>query len=97
MANNKQEFEKVFGEAIKTAGEVLKLARQGKLDDNELGVGRIACAIISAWTRLQQTESARQATTFVMARELAENTDQLKEYLRVSLPPASPMVKMLTK
>lgn len=76
-------------------------ALEGFLDSSDdskeaLGRARIAGSILSAWTRHQQTMGARDATTFMLARELAEDREQLREYVALSMP-ESPLVKQLSE
>lgn len=51
-----------------------------------IGAARIAASVLSAWTRHKQTEGAREATTFMIARELATNKEELRHYLAVAMP-----------
>ena len=55
---------------------------------------RVASNLLGTWSRLQQTERARDANIIMMARDLAANKDELREYLRVAMP-SSPLVKAL--
>lgn len=60
----------------------------------DVGVARVATAVLSSWTRQQQTRSAEKATMFMVARELATDKDQLAEYVRLTMPDLS-IVKAL--
>lgn len=53
-----------------------------------------ARSVLSSWARHEQTISAREATNFMMARELAQDKDQLEKYIKLSMP-SSPLVKAL--
>lgn len=52
----------------------------------DIAVARVSTAVISSWTRYQQTKSAETATLFMMARELATDKEQLARYISVTMP-----------
>jgi len=52
----------------------------------DIGVARVATSILNAWTRYQQARNAEKALVFMVARELAQDKEQLQEYIRASLP-----------
>lgn len=62
----------------------------------DIGAARIATAIISAWTRQSQTKSAEKTTLFMVARELANDREQLAEYIKLTMPDL-PIVKALPR
>lgn len=62
----------------------------------DISEAKIASGILSSWVRNRQTESAREATSFMIARELARDREQLEEYVRLTNP-QSPIVKALPK
>lgn len=81
------DFDKLFRESVATARDVLRQRAKGEpLEREAILTLRSVSAIISAWTRLEQTRSAREATQFLMARELAENQEQLRAYLKLTMP-----------
>jgi hypothetical protein len=55
---------------------------------------RIASSVLASHARLKQSERAEQAMTFMMARELAADGDQLKQYIKATMP-SSPFVKAI--
>jgi len=60
--------------------------RQDDRTGKDIGVARVATAVLSAWTRQQQTKSAEKATMFMVARELASDKQQLADYVRLTMP-----------
>jgi len=52
----------------------------------DISAARVATAVLSSWTRQQQTKSAEKTTMFMVARELATNKEQLTEYVRLTMP-----------
>jgi hypothetical protein len=74
-----QEIEGVFAE--------LKDLREGAGErwEDRLRVVKAVIAAVSAWARIKQTEGAREAINFMIARELAQTPD-FKEYLALALP-----------
>ena len=88
------ESEKIIGlrdEAIKSLVIFLK----GK--DNSPAILRragIAGSALASWSRVYAADSGRQATMVTLATALAKDREQLKEYIRVSLP-ESPLMKRL--
>lgn len=88
------EMEELAGEAAKRLKEFFT-----KDYENESAwvPARIAQSTISAFAKLRQTESAREATRVLVARELTTGDPELfKEYIRVSIPDA-PFVHLLEK
>jgi len=67
---------------------------QADADSKTLGKARVAASVLGAYTRLQQVQSAKDTTTFMMARELAQSPEQLQHYIQIAMPNA-PMVKAL--
>lgn len=64
------------------------LAGQDNATSLDIGKARVAASALSAWTRHRQTESARESNFLVLARELAENKEQFKKFVRVAMPNA---------
>lgn len=60
--------------------------KSGDSSPQSIGRARVAGSVISSWTRHKQTESARDATNLMMARELAADRDELKRYIEISMP-----------
>jgi hypothetical protein len=52
----------------------------------ELQRGRIACAVLSAYTRTLQAKGAQTATRFMAAREVLSDQAALEEYISASMP-----------
>src|SRR5688572_30439535 len=55
---------------------------------------KYASTMISAFAKLEQTNGARQALSFAMARELSDNPEEFRRYVTVSMP-EHPMTKVL--
>lgn len=55
-------------------------------DKDTLAAVKAAQVSLSSYTRHEQTQSARDATSFMMARELAHNPDELAHYMKVAMP-----------
>ena len=77
---------KLAGLADQAMGTLNRFFRQDDRTGKDIGVARIATAVLSAWTRQQQTKSAEKATMFMVARELASDKEQLAEYVRLTMP-----------
>lgn len=73
---------------------LLGFLRSPTTDKEAVLAVKYATVGLSNVTRHEQTQGAQAATTFAMARELAENSQQLAEYLRIAMPSA-PVVKAL--
>jgi hypothetical protein len=58
--------------------------------DKDIREARVAATILSTWSRLRQTQGARDTLHFAMARELAADKTQLEAYIRAAFP-KSPM------
>lgn len=80
--------EKKLGNLADKAIESLSdfFRQKGEHTSKDIGAARVATAIISSWTRQSQTKSAEKATMFMVARELANDRDQLAEYIRLTMP-----------
>jgi hypothetical protein len=91
LADEDRAFDQLANQAIHSLGSFLDGSDHTKED---IGVARIASSVISAWTRHKQTEGAREATTFMMARELANDSETLARYLAVALP-KSPVMRAI--
>lgn len=57
-----------------------------KREDNDFKSARIAQATYSACAKMKQNESASTAVNFSVARELAENKEELAKYVRLAMP-----------
>lgn len=84
-------LESLTNQAITTLSEFLG---SDDVDTKQIGRARVAASVLSNYARMQQVRSAREATTFMMARELAQDSETLAKYLRASMP-NSPVVKAL--
>jgi len=90
-----KDTEKKFaGLADQAIGTLSKFFRQDDGTGKDIGVARVATAVLSSWTRQQQTKSAEKATMFMVARELASDKVQLADYVRLAMPDLS-IVKAL--
>ena len=77
-------------------GALRKFLGQPEHTSLDIGKARVAASALSAWSRYKQTESARESTFLLLARELAENKEQLRKYVKIAMPNA-PIVKALPR
>ena len=91
MPNPEQRFISLADQAI---GSLQQFFRKKERTTKDVGVARVATAVLSSWTRQQQTKSAEKATMFMVARELANDKEQLAEFIRLTMPDLS-IVKAL--
>jgi hypothetical protein len=66
--------------------QLTRFFRQSDHDTKDISVARVSTAVLSAWTRYEQTKSAEQATMFMVARELASNKEELAKYISATMP-----------
>lgn len=91
MTNTEEKFGSLASDAMTT---LTRFFHQKERTSKDVGVARVATAVLSSWTRQQQTKSAEKATLFMVARELASDKEQLAEYVRLTMPDLS-IVKAL--
>jgi hypothetical protein len=72
--------------ASEAMGKLSDFFRLGEHGSKDIAVARVSTAVISAWTRYEQTKGAEKATMFMVARELASDKEQLAQYVAVSMP-----------
>jgi hypothetical protein len=65
---------------------LLRVANGDDVTPKDIGSTKIALGVVSAWTRTQQTQSARDGTSAILARELARDKEEYREYIRVAIP-----------
>ncbi len=91
MAFDTNKLEEVGNEALET----LSLFLRGDTSEEKFIPGaRIASSVISTIAKIKQTESARDATNVLVARELASNPEDFKKYISVAMP-NSPFKKLI--
>lgn len=71
-----------------------KFLAMGDVTGADINRARVAASAFSAVTRVRQTEGAREATFLMLARELANNKDEFREYVKIGMPTA-PILKAL--
>lgn len=82
-------------EAAEEAIEVVReFLRNPSAEREQMARVKYASSMVSNYVKHEQTQSAREATNFMMARELAQNSEQLAEYLKAASPSA-PVLKAL--
>jgi len=91
MPNTEERFVSLADQAITALG---RFFRKKERTTKDVGIARVATAILSSWTRQQQTKSAEKATMFMIARELSSDKEQLADYIRITMPDLS-IVKAL--
>jgi hypothetical protein len=83
MAFDTNKLEEVGNDAIET----LRLYFRSDTSEEKFIPGaRIASSVISTIAKIKQTESAREATSVLVARELANNPEDFKKYIQVAMP-----------
>lgn len=75
----KQTWETVRDKALKTVAKCLDSS-----DQVDLPRAKIATSLLSSFTRHEATESAKQQTAVIVARQLATDKNQFREYLNIS-------------
>jgi len=71
-----------------------KLFTGASTEEEDIATARIAASSLATWSRLKQAERAQEAVYFNMARELANDREQLAIYIKASLPDV-PIVRVL--
>ena len=71
-------------EAVSALRKFLSTSEQATSLD--IGKARVAASALSAWTRNRATDSAKETNFLILARELAENKDQFRKFVRVGMP-----------
>lgn len=72
--------------ALESIAVLRDFLRDPTADKDKVLAVKAAQVSLSNYTRHEQTQGARDATTFMMARELAQNPDELAHYMRVAMP-----------
>jgi hypothetical protein len=54
----------------------------------DIAKARVAASVLSSYTRLIASASARDALMFNIARELADDKEQLADYIAIAVPSA---------
>jgi len=88
---NDEVFDELAGKAISNLSSFFDGGFENKED---MLAARLAATVLSSWTRHKQTQGAREAVRFSMARELAADSERLAEYMRITMP-ESPVTKAL--
>jgi len=71
-----------------------KVFMGGNHEDADVTAARLASSVLATWARLKQAERAQEGIYFAMARELAEDREQLARYIRLTLPDV-PIVRVM--
>lgn len=90
MTNTVSELEGLAGLAI---GKLRSFLDGAEPTTKDIAEARVATSVLNSWVRLEQARGAREATTFMIARELAQDREQLQEYVNRALP-SSPFAKI---
>jgi len=88
MAKTESEYEQKQWAALLSESHkaLLEYFKTGALDPDAHSRARIATSVLSSVTKHEQTQSAREATAVLVARELANNKEEFAQYLKVSTP-----------
>jgi hypothetical protein len=76
-----ENWERLFDGASKA---VLKFFENPTPED--LPKVKVATSVLSSFTRHEQTDSAREQTAVIIARQLADNKEEFANYLKISMP-----------
>lgn len=91
MNRDSQRLEGIVDEAVSA---IRLIFQPGEHTDGEVVAARIGSSVLATWAKLKQSERAQEAVYFAMARELAEDRDQLAKYIEMTLPDV-PLVRVL--
>ncbi len=91
MKHDSDRLEPIIDEAVNAIHHIFT---SNEHTDNDVAAARIASSVLATWSKLKQSERSQEAIYFAMARELAEDKDQLEKYIALTLPDV-PIVKML--
>ena len=83
QANNDEQWEGLRSQSF----AALRTFFEGEAADPQaVARAKIATSFISSYTRHEATASAREQTRLIIGRQLAENPDQFREFVRLALP-----------
>ena len=80
---SEQEWEGLRGQSF---GILRQFFEEEVADPQAVARAKIATSFISSYTRHEATASAREQTRLIVGRQLAENPDQFREFVRLALP-----------
>jgi hypothetical protein len=80
-----ERLDPIVDDAVQALRRVLKA---GDHDEAEIQQARIASSVLSTWSKLKQTDRAQEGMYLTMARDLAEDRDELARYIELTLPEA---------
>lgn len=83
MNKGSERLEPIIDEAVET---LRKIFQADEPDTGELVVARLATSALATWAKLKQSEGAQEAVYFSIARELAQDKEQLAHYIEITLP-----------
>ena len=78
-----RDLDALGAEAVNALRKFLMQPEHTSLD---IGKARVAASALSAWTRHRQTESSRESNFLLLARELADDKAQFREFVRLGMP-----------
>ena len=81
--NQQPNYESVARQAL---NQLARIFSKQEFDSKDLAMGRLAATTLSAHSRIRQADGARIATTFMMARELAQSPEELAAYITLTMP-----------
>jgi hypothetical protein len=82
-ANSEQQWEALRNQSF----SALRGFFEGEgADPQAVARAKIATSFISSYTRHEATASAREQTRLIIGRQLAENPEQFREFVRLALP-----------
>lgn len=93
QANN-EALEELVGPAAEMLKKLFSEKDIENIEEKQLAIARLGASLLSTWARVRQTDNARMSLYYNMAHDLAQNPEQLREYIRVTMPDA-PLAKAL--
>ena len=87
----KTEFDSLGQEAIIALRKFFTIREPTSL---VIGAARVAASALGAWTRYCQTETSRESNFLMLARELAEDKEEFRKFVKLGMPNA-PIVQAL--
>lgn len=83
MARDSDRLDRIIDPAVETLAKVF---RGEAITEEQITAAKLAVTAIGAWTRLKQAERAQEGLYFNMAALLASDKEELKQYIRLSMP-----------
>jgi len=89
-----QKWDQLFKESSSIILGYLKAENDDTVDLKKV---RVANSVLSSYTKHEQTNSAREQTAVIVARQLADNKEDFLKYLEMSSPKLAEPAKLMSK